>query len=481
MDGWNCGVGGRLVTSDHREFLRDYTQALRDDAAALFVGAGVSRASGYVDWKQLLRDIAEDLGLDVDKETDLVAVAQYHVNKRQGRDRLNQLLVNEFLEQATLTPVHEQIAALPVRSVWTTNYDDLLERAFEAAEKRCDVKRRATDFATTRRRSDVTVYKMHGDKTEPSDAVLCKEDYETYNHRREIFSIALKGDLSQKTFLFIGFSFSDPNVAHVLSRVRQLLDRNSRKHYCIVRSPENDPNGAAGYEGRRFAHWLADLSRYNIQPVVIHDYSEIPKLLAELNRRSHLRDVFVSGSAVDFAPLGEDGFRRLCRLLGKALIDSGFNVVSGYGLGVGDDVIVGAMQALNRNDDERLQLWPFPQAVPSGTDRATLWSAYRRRMLSGAGVCLVLSGNKIVDGAVVPASGVREEVEIAKAQGKIILPIGATGYVAHELWETVTKTPSEFFGSADISSSLRVLGDSNQSPEAIAEAVVKALKVLERN
>src|SRR6266850_8332321 len=81
-----------------RTFLKEYTRALREGDAALFVGAGVSRAAGYVDWKQLLKEIAEDLELDIDRESDLVALAQFHVNRRQGRDRINQLLIDEFLE-----------------------------------------------------------------------------------------------------------------------------------------------------------------------------------------------------------------------------------------------------------------------------------------------------------------------------------------------------------------------------------------------
>ena len=32
-------------------FIRKYTQAIREGNAGIFAGAGLSRASGYVDWK----------------------------------------------------------------------------------------------------------------------------------------------------------------------------------------------------------------------------------------------------------------------------------------------------------------------------------------------------------------------------------------------------------------------------------------------
>jgi hypothetical protein len=34
---------------------------------AIFAGAGLSRAAGYVDWRSLLREIATELKLDIDR------------------------------------------------------------------------------------------------------------------------------------------------------------------------------------------------------------------------------------------------------------------------------------------------------------------------------------------------------------------------------------------------------------------------------
>jgi hypothetical protein len=466
---------------DKQAFLKEYTRAVRDGAAALFAGAGISRAAGYVDWKQLLKDIAEDLGLDVDRESDLVALAQYHVNHRKGRDRINQLLIDEFLEHVELTNTHRLIASLPISTVWTTNYDDLLETAFAAANKRIDVKRRPDDFSVTRRHSDVTIYKMHGDKTDPAQAVLTKEDYETYNNKRALFTISLKGDLARQTFLFLGFSFADPNVLYILSRVKQLLEENSRKHYCIIRPPKPDGTKEAEYEVARFPHWLADLHRYNIQPVLIDDYKEVEDLLVELNRRAHLKDVFISGSATDCNPMGKERFELLCRTLGAELIKKGCNIISGFGAGVGDLVTFGAMQALQKNDDERMQLWPFPQTVPAGTDRAAFWKDYRERMMVNAGVCIVLAGNKQdATGAVVMAEGVRQEVEIARATGKVVIPVGATGHVAKELWDLYRSTPADYFGSAYVSKNLDILGDPAADIPVLVQAILDILKQVDR-
>ena len=59
-----------------KAFFRDYIKVIRDGNAALFAGAGVSWPSGFVDWKELLRPLAEDIGLKIDDEHDLTLVAQ---------------------------------------------------------------------------------------------------------------------------------------------------------------------------------------------------------------------------------------------------------------------------------------------------------------------------------------------------------------------------------------------------------------------
>ena len=56
-------------------FIDRYVKAIKDNSAAMFLGAGFSKSAGYVDWKSLLKNVADDLNLDIDKEYDLVSLA----------------------------------------------------------------------------------------------------------------------------------------------------------------------------------------------------------------------------------------------------------------------------------------------------------------------------------------------------------------------------------------------------------------------
>ncbi len=108
-------------------FIKRYVKDLEEGAAAVFAGAGLSRTCGFVNWKELLREIAEELELSVEFEHDLISVAQYHVNKKNSPTGLSRKILEEFSEQAEPSEAHRILARLPIRTYWTTNYDTLIE------------------------------------------------------------------------------------------------------------------------------------------------------------------------------------------------------------------------------------------------------------------------------------------------------------------------------------------------------------------
>ena len=96
-------------------FVRDLAKELREENLAIFAGAGLSVPAGFVNWGELLKPIAEDLDLDIEREAaGLISLAQYHCNVNGGnRNKLNQLLIDQFCKDATLTENHKILARLP--------------------------------------------------------------------------------------------------------------------------------------------------------------------------------------------------------------------------------------------------------------------------------------------------------------------------------------------------------------------------------
>lgn len=465
-------------------FLDAYQKALDEGVAAAFIGAGMSVPAGYIDWKGLLREIAEELDLDIDDESDLIALAQYHVNHTRGRGRLNQKLMEEFTKDATLTENHRFLATLPIDCVWTTNYDHFVEDAFTAARKRVDKKVTHGDLAMTKPKRDVVVYKMHGDIDQPNEAVLTKADYECYDDKRALFSQQLRGDLLSKTFMFLGLSFTDPNVNYILGRIRSLVGQNARPHYWITRDTQKNA-AATTAEKKRQRHRIEDLKTYGIRTVLVSDYGEITDIIRELNVRAQRKNVFVSGSADEYGAIGETRALRLLRKLGAALIDGGFNVVCGMGLGVGDAVAMGAIEAVYRKPDSHLDqrtvLRPFPQVEPSRADRETIWSRYREEMLSRVRSAVFVFGNKTDSGGkVVDGTGVHEEFAVAQKLNIYPIPIGMTEYVARSLSDRVLASLDQIYGplAAAVKPHLEVLSDTMASDDQIVAAVLAILKTI---
>lgn len=441
------------MKSEVLSFVNKYVNEINNKNAAIFIGAGFSKGAGYVDWKELLRGVAEELELDVDKETDLVSLAQYSYNKNQNRGVINDLIFEEFSKEKSITENHKILARLPIFTFWTTNYDSLIEDALEEAHRIVDVKKNNEQLSLTISHRDAIVYKMHGDKADPNKAILIKDDYEKYYRKHAQFITALSGDLISKTFLFVGFSFQDPNIDYILSRIQvDYGESNAKQHYAIMRNIlEEDYSDRAEYEyiKRKQELFINDLKRYKICTLLIDDFTEITTILSLIEKKLNDKNIFISGSAHEYGNFEKDEALKLVYELSKQLICTDYNIISGFGLGIGSSVIAGALEEVYMNEhrinDNRLLLRPFPQ----GEDYKILYHQYREDMISRAGIAIFLFGNKIVDGNIILADGMLEEYQIALEKGNIIVPIGCTGYVAEEIWNKINLDLDKYYKVVD--------------------------------
>jgi hypothetical protein len=307
-----------------------FARAIRTGEAAVFVGAGLSKPAGYPDWGKLLTECRRTLGLEDDRNlrVDHVAIAQYFVNNHAGnRVPLSDLILQTLdLPEPKPTRAHEILSRLQVSEVWTTNYDSLLEDALRANGRRVEVRENESQFMQASPSGrDVVVYKMHGSLRDGKfdsvdNLVIAKEDYERYQWTHRGFADTLTTRLREKTFLFLGYSFSDPNVDYILGHLGPVLEREARArrvHYTIMRR-ENS---------RLQLHRCRDLMRYGIQTCLVDEYDAIPDILGDIESRHNRRNVFLSLPARDTR--SADSPHILCRDLGYDLARRGFVVSVG--------------------------------------------------------------------------------------------------------------------------------------------------------
>jgi hypothetical protein len=440
-------------TPEQQHFMRKYLEALRRGDAAIFAGAGLSVDSGLVDWKTLLAPIARELNLSIERERDLVALAQFYVNERlQNRHGLNRLILDYIGINAKPNRKHRSLAQLPIDTYWTINYDKLLEKALETRDKVVDVRHTLKQLNVTRTRRDAVLYKMHGDVDHPDEAVLVRDDYEAYHLKMGPFVTALVGDLLSKRFLFLGLSFEDPNLNFVLGRIRaQFGAGGGGEHFCLMRREHpkegEDPDD---YQFRQVRQgFLAkDLMRFNITTVFVDEYEHIDLLLEEIERRYRRRTVFISGSAATTEPWSPEDGEEFVTALSGALVEQGCQLVTGFGRGIGHDVVTGALTVMYRrklNFDQHLLIRPFPHVTRESPEARAMQEQHRQEMIPLAGVALFLFGNRHEGKEIIDAPGVRREFEIALQHGLVPVPIGGTGGMSARLHAEVLGQWAQIF------------------------------------
>jgi SIR2-like domain len=251
-------------------FLKEFPKAIADDAAAVFVGAGVSIGAGYPSWKDLLQEIGEELGVKSNDVFDLAALAQWSIRKSSGKTRILTVIRDQTGVEKPIPVPLEVLARLPVRNIWTTNYDRLIERAFSSIGRPMDVVFASKDLAIRSRPGAARLYKMHGSVDRLDDIVISTDDYELYRNTRGAFLPLLQAHMTSFSMLFIGLSFTDPNVRHVLSLIRESFHTAPPEHFAIVRPPHRTEFSSDDeFNSRLTQHtlWADDLLRYGLHVI----------------------------------------------------------------------------------------------------------------------------------------------------------------------------------------------------------------------
>ena len=469
-------------------FIKHFVQELDENNAAIFAGAGLSASAGYVNWKELLRPLSEELGVDIDAEHDFVSLAQYHYNDN-GRHGINQQLLREIASSKRPSDNHRILARLPISTYWTTNYDKLIEVALEDSGKIGDVKYTGNHLAMTKPNRHAIVYKMHGDIDHPDTAVITKDDYEKYAIDHALYVNALAGDLISKTFLFLGFSFTDPNLDYVMSRIRISLHDNQRPHFCIFRRcAVDDFEDEETFNQATIKQQLAikDLKRFQVKTLLVDSYAEITDILKKIERAYKRKTVFISGSAHDFSPWNREDVEDFLCKLGSILIDQEYRLSSGIGLGIGNAVITGAITEVykrhNRKIEDHITMRPFPQFIEDPDERMSTWKAYRHEIIGHAGIALFFMGNKNTEGGVVLADGVKEEFDIAYELGLAVIPIGVSGYMAKNLWDDVMGHLEKYYPNAsdEFIEKLKELGAPIDRPDQLISKIMDTINLISK-
>jgi hypothetical protein len=215
----------------------DLVSLVRQRRVIPFVGAGFSACLGLPGWESLLRDVCTDLRIeDSDPPLtyeqiselanhDFLRVAEY-LNIRAGgnigpmRHAVTNALRTESSPADSLG--HVELLNVGAPQVYTTNFDDLIERTFRECSQPAEVVALPKDVA----KADSTqtqVVKYHGDLRFDETLVLTESQYWTRLDFESPMDLKFRSDLLGRSVLFMGYSFSDINIRVIWFKLMQMM------------------------------------------------------------------------------------------------------------------------------------------------------------------------------------------------------------------------------------------------------------------
>lgn len=447
---------------EKEQFLKQFTQQALDERISLFMGAGGSCDAGYPNWATLFLPVARDLGTPIDESTDYYRLAQYYSNNF-GSAELRKRINERINKNNYKSPLLKELIQIGFSNVWTTNFDNAIEKNYQQQNILINKVFRDSDFSHIDFNKRINVFKMNGDVTNLEGIVATQSDYERYADSHRIMLMFFKRELISSTFLFIGYSFTDHLVLDCMSEITRYLGESANYHYTIMKNEPNNPY---------FSYFIDDLEkRYHIRVLLVNKYSEIPCVLAELNNRIRSKRIFISGSFSSFDTSIEEFSHALSKSLAFALIDSDYRIVNGIGRRFGTHLIGYANECIAKQGikdiSKYLIIKPFVGIDKNSTKEKR---RAREKVISQCGAAIFIFGENDLN-AVSAVSGVLEEFEIAKKQHKTVIPIAFPEMMSEVIWKEVKNNITKY---PYLESCIDLL-TYEQSPDALACHIVQIL------
>lgn len=445
------------------DLIDSFGDAVLAGNGAMFVGAGLSLDAGMPGWKGLLLGLKDKC--EIPSMEDLPLLAEYIANdaKNAGRAALEEHILDEIASKGCVpTDGHQLVGRIPIQEIWTTNYDRLLESALGQ-----DVTVAITDsdiqsIGSARR----TLVKMHGSISNgpppvwAARPVITRSDYEQYEQKHPRTWALLRAAYLSRTILFLGFSFTDPNVEVLLRLARQLGTAVTDRHMTVMKRP-TDTDELRLHELR-----VRDLESSGVKVCEINEYSELGTVLQELVRRTRPPQVFISGSAGKNAGGGENPDETIlpwCEPIAQQITDDANWLLTSLGGPAGWQITRDVARARRAEDtyDPHLLTFHFrsKQEPPPRMDErigTAVYTSLEREQLVGG---LLDDCRALV--AVCGGRRTAEEIRWARERGVGVIPVAASGGAARAYWEEVGTQPPDLGGRPTDLDVWRRLGDGN--------------------
>ena len=183
-----------------------------------FLGAGSSFGHLSLDWDAISKEMAHEIGSKAKSNLDIAE----EYSRTKGKDGLcdflkKKLVVGEYNEDLDIVPLI--VISLGIGLIYSTNQDNVLEKCIEKYGRKFRVISELEDISQYQPGESIYV-KYHGDLSIPDSIIFTKSSYnDRINNQDHFLNIRMRSDILAKSFLFIGYSFRDPNICLIFEEI----------------------------------------------------------------------------------------------------------------------------------------------------------------------------------------------------------------------------------------------------------------------
>ena len=226
-------------------------KALRAKECVAFVGSGISRWSGLPDWKGLLTTMVtflSDRGLKPQEqaeieilihEQDLLTAASI-CSSRMRRADLREFFDSVFLDANPLPHrIHKTLTSLGPDSYITTNYDHLIEDAYQSVHSGFVLTPINNDQPVEQARimkhgASRFIFHPHGTADRINTIIFSREDYRKVLFNSPSVLTSLEHLFLSRPVVYVGFGLRDPDFMMIKDQIASTYQGGEREHVAIV-------------------------------------------------------------------------------------------------------------------------------------------------------------------------------------------------------------------------------------------------------
>ena len=266
---------------------------LLEETVVPFIGAGVSVAGGFPTWKDHLRKQGKTAGMAAVVIEDHLAKGEFEtiietIEATRGADVFAQEIRDAFSKTGKLEAITLRITELFKDTLITTNYDRLLEQAFDIGPGEEVQVINSTNAMNARDPAKIAIIKLHGDVRSPASCILGKRQYdqaygETSLDLTRPIPKLLQYHYTTSNLLFIGCSLNNDRTIQVFSAVKE--DRKAKsmidlpQHFSIEQAPETvgelETRNAALLKLGITPIWFPKGDFTKVEAILRHAYNEL--------------------------------------------------------------------------------------------------------------------------------------------------------------------------------------------------------------